>query len=451
MDSLGSLAARKMDRSAASRQKSCNACVRGKRKCDKKTPRCTRCAAKGLDCVYQRLPPGGSFHDGDLYPGLGATDALNEVPDFDMGFDINNLGADSSASASNTSPDSLGRVTTSSIELDSPLDFSIIDHLMANDTSVGSALWNMGDYGNNKLGIPPVPAGPVVLRDISMLDQTDACMADFNPLDVYDSRTRVGYIVDVMTNLYRDFARTRRLPFIHPRLYGSNLPKTMLAAFSAASAYAARTPENKGWVYKLITDMAKEIHREGERASTPAEKLARVQALVVLDSIRMFDGDVTLRATSEREQPQFMAWTFALKEVEEELSVGDESGGTTMKGPPPSTWESWLLAESIRRTTVISLAFVCVTSILKSLEPPCGVMESTSVQFTASRYLWEADSSMAFFRAWQTKPQYPVRNLDFKGVWLHAQPEDVDEFTKLMLTAQMGPEAIDQFMMGGAY
>lgn len=56
-------------------------------------------------------------------------------------------------------------------------------------------------------------------------------------------------------------------------------------------------------------------------------------------------------------------------------------------------------------------------------------------QFTASKYLWEADSSMAFFRAWQTKPQYPVRNLDFKGVWMHAQPEDVDEFTKLMLTA----------------
>ncbi|KAF4446625.1 c6 zinc finger protein [Fusarium austroafricanum] len=457
MDSFKSLAARKMDRSAASRQKSCNACVRGKRKCDKKTPRCTRCAAKGLDCVYQRLPPGANFHDDDIdvCTGLGATDTLNEVPDFDMGFDINNLGGDSSAcasaSASNTTPESLDRVTTTSIELDSPLDFSIIDHLMANDTSVGSELWNMGDYGNNKLGIPHVPsmsAGPVVIRDMARLDMADPCMADLNPLDVYDPRTRVGYTVDVLTNLYRDFARTRRLPFIHPRLYGSNLPKTMLAAFSAASAYSARTPENKGWVYKLITDMAKEIHREGERASTPAEKLARVQALVVLDSMRMFDGDVTLRATSERELPQFMAWMRALKEVEEELPVGDEPFATRMKGPPPPTWESWLLAESVRRTVIMAFAFVCMTNILKSLEPPCEIMDAPDFQFTASRYLWEADSSVAFYRAWQTKPQYPVRNLDFKGVWLHAQPEDVDEFTKLMLIAQMGPEAIDQFMMG---
>ncbi|KAM0343334.1 hypothetical protein ACHAPU_008655 [Fusarium lateritium] len=452
-----------MDRAAATRQKSCNACVRGKRKCDKKTPHCTRCAAKGLDCVYQRLPPGSSFHDDDTRTVFGAantnTDALDDVPDFDMGFDINNLGAtDSSASASvsNATPESLDRVNTSSIELDSPLDFSIIDHLMANDSSVGSELWNLGDYGSSsKMGIPPVPSmpvGPLVIRDVACLERVEPCMADFNPLDVYDPRSRVGYIVDVITNLYRDFARTRRLPFIHPRLYGSNLPKTMLAAFSAASAYSARTPENKGWVYKLIGDVARDIHREGERASTPVEKLARVQAMLLLDTIRMFDGDLALRATSERELPQFLAWMFALREAEESLTMEGDPATATMKGPPPPSWESWLLAECIRRTIVMSFSFVCLSNILKSLErtfpslsytvatpdyhqAPCEIMSAANFEFTASRYLWEADSSMTFYRAWQTKPQYPVRNLDFKSVWLHAQPEDVDEFTKLMLTA----------------
>ncbi|RGP60283.1 c6 zinc finger protein [Fusarium sporotrichioides] len=451
MDSFSPLAARKMDRAAASRQKSCNACVRGKRKCDKKTPQCTRCAAKGLDCVYQRLPPGANFHDDDIC----IAESLNDVPDFDMGFDINNLGGTAThSSASNTSPDSLDRVTTSTIDLDSPLDFSLIDHLMANDTSVGSELWSLGDYGNsnsnNKLGIPSVPSMPttqVVIRDLAIFESIEPCMSDFSPLDVYDPRSRVGYTVNVITNLYRDFAKTRRLPFIHPRLYGSNLPKTLMVAFSAASAYSACTPENKGWVVKLIADLAKDIHREGERASTPAEKLARVQAMVVLDSIRMFDGDVMMRATSEREMPQFMAWMFALREVEEELKIGDEPAATMLKGSPPQSWEAWLLAESTRRTIVIAFAFVCLTSILKSNEPPCEIM-APKFQFTASKYLWEADSSMAFFRAWQTKPQYPVRDLDFKGIWLHAQPEDVDEFTKLMLTAQMGPDAIDHFMVG---
>jgi hypothetical protein len=80
-------------------------------------------------------------------------------------------------------------------------------------------------------------------------------------------------------------------------------------------------------------------------------------------------------------------------------------------------------------------SYVQFQYISNSSTAPCEIMDASGFHFTASRYLWEADSSLAFFRAWQTKPQYPVRNLDFKGVWLHAQPEDVDEFTKLMLTA----------------
>ena len=44
-----------------SRQKSCDACVRSKRRCDKQTPRCTRCAKRGLPCLYRKfLPASGS-------------------------------------------------------------------------------------------------------------------------------------------------------------------------------------------------------------------------------------------------------------------------------------------------------------------------------------------------------------------------------------------------------
>jgi hypothetical protein len=37
---------------SSSKQKSCNACVRSKRRCDKRTPRCSRCVSKGMLCVY---------------------------------------------------------------------------------------------------------------------------------------------------------------------------------------------------------------------------------------------------------------------------------------------------------------------------------------------------------------------------------------------------------------
>ncbi|KPM36099.1 hypothetical protein AK830_g10466 [Neonectria ditissima] len=456
MNSLSPLTLRKMDRVAASRQKSCNTCVRGKRKCDKKTPRCTRCAAKGLECIYQKLPPGASFHDEDI----GVASA-NEVPDFDMGFDIEGLSTSTSTTTTTTtattSPESLHNNASSlpsSIELDSNLDFSIIDHLMANDSSAGAELWNLGEFGgsaghNNKLEMPLVPAQPpVAIRDVTLLPDMDSCLA-FNPLDVHDPSTRIGYVVDVMTNLYRGFAHTRALPFVHPRLYGSSLPRTILAAFSAAAAYAGRTPENKAWVYKLVTEAARDIHREGERAHTPAEKVARVQALVVLDSIRMFDGDVALRAASERETPQFVLWLTALRDLKNELEQGVSPVLLMSRDRPPASWEGWILLESARRTLMMAMSFLCVSYILKSLEPPCDIME-TGLAFTASRHLWEATSSIQFFQAWHMKPQFCVPDMDFKDVWMHARPDDVDEFSRVMLTAQSGPDVMEYFMLGNA-
>lgn len=54
--------------------------------------------------------------------------------------------------------------------------------------------------------------------------------------------------------------------------------------------------------------------------------------------------------------------------------------------------------------------------------------------FTASRHLWEATSSVEFFRAWREKPQYCITDMSFKEFWMYARPDDMDEFTKLMLT-----------------
>lgn len=340
MDSISPLAMRKMDHSAASRQKSCNACVRGKRKCDKRTPRCTRCAAKGLDCVYQKLPPGASPDNVNIESGTGVEDRLDDLSDFDMGFDIHGLssGNTSTTTGSTTTVESVGN--NDPLQLDSNLDFSIIDHLMANGSTAGTELWNLGDYGINKMDIPPVPSpAPLVRREIPRVLEAEQCLSDFNPLDVHDKRSRVGYMVDVTTHMHREFARTRTLPFLHPRLYGANLPKPMIAAFAAASAYVGRTPENKAWVYKLVADMVRDIHCEGERASTPIEKLARVQALVVMDTIRMFDGDMALRAASERESTQLMGWVKVLTELRDELVKSTAEGEIMGRDKAAPSWE----------------------------------------------------------------------------------------------------------------
>lgn len=515
--------------SLSSRQKSCNACVRGKRRCDKRTPRCTRCAAKGLDCVYHKMPPsqsgGSSSMNANTSPGTsqhlasgqstgGSTSPeMADVPDFDMGFDYESLGTETSPESMCQLPDQPPQQHhqshqhqqhqhhDSQLHLGPGLDFDLANFLNTTahipnthtsnltPSSASSAAHgissNAGFFASlfessglssaNKMDIPPVPfisnalvpmpttqvPQKVPIRDLSALQPMNAC-ASLDPLAVHDPRSWLGYTVKALTSLHTVFAQTRALPFIHARLWANQLPKPILAVFSAATAYNSRSADNKGWIVKLLADTANSIHRDGEQPATNYEKLARVQALLVLDSIRVFDGDLGLRAAAEREASVLTEWIGELQQLIDAMEAeamqhaqsvivavpplvpdipGLDSTATAGMGVggsaypsrdrPPKSWDAWVLLESARRTLVFACAFVCMTKLLKSMDVDNAMWRD--LRFTASRHLWEAPSSVEFFRSWRDKPQYYIRDFDFKDFWSYARPDDLDEFTKTML------------------
>lgn len=49
---------------SGSRQKSCNACVKAKRGCDKRHPVCSRCEEKKISCIYAKRPYAEAFRSG---------------------------------------------------------------------------------------------------------------------------------------------------------------------------------------------------------------------------------------------------------------------------------------------------------------------------------------------------------------------------------------------------
>lgn len=345
MDSFNAMDMTKLDQaSAATRQKSCNACVRGKRKCDKQMPRCTRCAAKGLDCLYKKLPSESSSpptsHGGSAAASMSTENAcsVSDVPEFDMSFDMESLGTD-------TSPESLQPDGVGLHQLDPALDFNIVD-LMAE--SAGTDFWNLHGFGNvGKLDLPPVPVAPVAplrepIRELQPYNGNE-CVQAMDPLTVHDPRTPIGYITQYLAGMHAPFSQTRCLPFMHPRLWAGSarMPQTILSAFAAATAYAGRTPENRSWVLKLVADAAREVHREGERQGLSAsEKLARVQALLVLAAMRVFDGDIGARAAVEREMVVFRAWMEDLISVlKDELEHGLQAEVNISRDRPPKSWE----------------------------------------------------------------------------------------------------------------
>jgi hypothetical protein len=53
--------------------------------------------------------------------------------------------------------------------------------------------------------------------------------------------------------------------------------------------------------------------------------------------------------------------------------------------------------------------------------------------FTASKRLWSAGTSVEFYQAWREDPQWYIRDNKFDEFWQYARPEDLDEFTRLLL------------------
>lgn len=116
----------------------------------------------------------------------------------------------------------------------------------------------------------------------------------------------------------------------------------------------------------------------------------------------------------------------------------------------------------MRRTILTSVSLMCLVSVLKaearklySSHPLLFPLLSPSdkrlaciaddglwdeaVHFTASRYLWDAQSPMEFYRAWNAKPMYLIEKFGFQQFWQYASPDDADEFTRIMLTMYVPP------------
>jgi hypothetical protein len=240
-------------------------------------------------------------------------------------------------------------------QLDPALDFNIAD-LMAGSASGASDFWNLHSFGDaTKMDMPPVPVVPVrqPIRDLAAYNNDTECMP-LNPMAVHDPRTSVGFLTQELSRMHATFAQTRELPFMHARLWASSrMPQTILSAFGAASAYTGRTPENRAWVLKLVADAARDVHREGERQGLGAtDKLARVQALVVLAMIRVFDGDIGSRAAVEREMGVMINWVDELSALKEELEGNDDPQLSMSKERPPTTWEVCHDFETPRYQTV---------------------------------------------------------------------------------------------------
>ncbi|OTA97924.1 hypothetical protein M434DRAFT_26321 [Hypoxylon sp. CO27-5] len=407
-----------------SRQKNCNACVKSKRRCDKQTPICGNCTKKVSLCIY-----GGQVDMRSYSNSAGISTSLGLVTSTPLtscgdDFTLNSSGFPTAFDAD------IGIPPGTTLEVDGALE-SLLDS-MAGD-GFGDTPQRV-DYLRQGVSIPPTLTHKALSRqDYS---KVTAICDDYAPWQLADPSTRIAYAMNVWKNLSTTFARDNSTIYMHSHLYIDDTPRWILQAFSVCVIYENHTQATRGFFLKVLHKNVNDLKDTASGTSfTPREKLARIHALIVYQTIRMFDGDISLGQQADDDMPLLEAWNNELGKIRDNLEESAELDAAELCNRPPESWEHWLFAESVRRTYMICAAFKIFWELLK------GRREATELgnwqfvhRWTLSRHLWTATSSFDFFRAWKEKPMWIIPAFYFDEFLRTGKGDDVDDFALVFLT-----------------
>jgi hypothetical protein len=219
----------------------------------------------------------------------------------------------------------------------------------------------------------------------------------------------------------------------------------------------------------------------GAAALNTFEHLARVHALLIYQSICLYDGDVRLRHVAETQIPTLNSW---LRQLVSSAQLNAAKGPETFISPlvtPPScqqdplsqlqqmsgqggsdmecvtlassfglcqediAWYAWLFAETIRRTWLVASSVQTIYLTLQVLWAPCP----GGLPFTTRCGAFEATSSFA----WAACCEGHKQGIDFARRHKHrlfeeCRPEYIDEFTIRLLEISYGVERIERWKYG---
>lgn len=111
------------------------------------------------------------------------------------------------------------------------------------------------------------------------------------------------------------------------------------ACFTVCSLYSSMTDNNKTSVFRVLLQSIDELKQQAT-ATTPPEKLARAQALLLYQIIRLFDGDPTLKSHADKDMPLLAKWADDLCKVRDNLGEVLEVEESRVRGDPTISWEA---------------------------------------------------------------------------------------------------------------
>ncbi|KAK7941627.1 uncharacterized protein PG986_014014 [Apiospora aurea] len=360
----------------------CTPCAKAKRKCGKQKPACLRCHKRGVRCAYPRRSPVPSYSSRTTYldeGGLGSSS-------FSGGFFTVNEGGASSTLFQNGVD--LDPGIASFLLLDSRAEFQL-----ATAWFVGPDTWTAC----------PMPPTVAAAHTYSQAD-----------LESYAQTTRAWL---------QTWVHTGSNPFIHSRLYKTRCPTCVQDAYLAATSCTSgtgvmvhRTIEEKMLSLLKISVVPSDRPSSPQDLTVslplddPLEHIARVHALLVYQLIGLFEeGNVRLCRLAERHIPVLYRWMCSMvqccarqteflgESVTASPKAADASSSFTARlSCDERIWQTWIMAESARRTWVVISGIQAVYLMVRhqsALIPCMGGM-----MVTTRKGPWDAASAQEWLR-----------------------------------------------------
>jgi hypothetical protein len=197
-------------------------------------------------------------------------------------------------------------------------------------------------------------------------------------------QTEFGFLKEIIPFLALKFATDIKTPFLHPHLYGSSLPHPLRDLHAVYRCFLVEhddeTQRNRQYFSHILRSSITRLLRETNQSTSFMQLLAGIQALMLIQCAWFLDIQETKEADFDVESVnnKILALTHRLWN---QAPIHLPSDLTSSQG--------YLLAESVRRTVIISNILYGTHSLLKR-----GYAVRTpfvdSLPFDTRTWLWES-------------------------------------------------------------
>ncbi|KAK6069483.1 alcohol dehydrogenase GroES-like domain-containing protein [Seiridium cupressi] len=276
-------------------------------------------------------------------------------------------------------------------------------------------------------GIVPVGEATGGVSEANELSEMDLLpLASLQvPVRTILKQEQINFCIDQFQSFIPQLVQQNQLPFIHPASFQDAPPVVYQDLLGLSAMYCQKSLQNRAVIFSMLDSRIDSLVNSSKTSSwSTKDYLVGVQALIMYQIIRLFDGDIRQRASAERQSGTLEDWTLHLQSSIN-LLYEDCSN--------ESLYKCWIFVESARRTILMSILLQALYSSLK--DGFCtSVPRMAYLPVTVNGALWSVPEETWWQFTLGSGGDLMTYH-DFTVMWNEGQPLYTDIYETILLAA----------------